>query len=166
MVDKIAINRGWLEQANALPPICLKTGLATHGNIQKRIVSTAPLWAAVFIVFGGLGYIIARSAFGETVTLHIPRAKGVKEPHSISVGILSLYLLAISFLVLGAGTAGLLANVSGLVTLVVATALAVMNSQTKAVGVRMKHADPTVVLNRVHPAAAQVLVNAGIAARA
>jgi hypothetical protein len=60
----------------------------------------------------------------------------------------------------------LLANVSGLVTLVVATALAVMNSQTKAVGVRMKHADPTVVLNRVHPAAAQVLVNAGIAARA
>jgi hypothetical protein len=97
--------------------------------------------------------------------MHIPKAKRIKMPHSISVGILFLYLIAISFLLLGAGTAGLPAAVCGLVTLIVATTLAVMNGQAKTVGVRIKHADPTVVLTRVHPAAAQVLVNSGIAAR-
>jgi hypothetical protein len=55
VVDKIVINRGWLEQTNALPPICLRTGVATDGNIEKRKISTAPAWAGVFVVFGGLG---------------------------------------------------------------------------------------------------------------
>jgi hypothetical protein len=166
MVEKIAINRGWLEQTNALPPICLMTGVATDGNVQKRKISTAPAWVGVFLVFGLIGYIILRAALGETLTLNLPRAKRIKVPHSISVGILFLYLIALSFLVLGVGSVGMPAVLSGLVTLVVATTLAVTNTQTKTVGVRIKHANPTIVLNRVHPVAAQALVNAGIAARA
>jgi hypothetical protein len=165
-MDKIAINRGWLEQVNALPAVCLKTGQPTEGETQKRTLQTAPAWTPILFLFGLVPYAIARRVAGERVALYVPKTRaGTKaslmyERIGLLVATLGFVLIIVAA-AMGSGAAYCL----GIAAIVAAIVLANWEARANNIGIRLKHKDPTVVLSRVHPAATQILLQAGIAQR-
>jgi hypothetical protein len=163
-MNKIAINRGWLEQVNALPPVCLKTGQPTEGETQKRMLKTAPAWTPILFLFGIVPDVIARRVAGERVTLNIPKTRaGTKA--SLMYERIGLLGATIGFvlIVVAAGIGSGAAYCLGIAAIVAAIVLANWEARANNIGIRLKHKDPIVVLSRVHPAAAQLLLQAGIA---
>jgi hypothetical protein len=165
-VDKIAINRGWLEQANALPPVCLKTGQPTEGETQKRTPKTAPAWTPVLFLFGIVPYAIARNVAGERVTLHIPKTRSGTKASLIyeRIGLLAA-TIGFVLIVVAAGVGSGATYCLGFAAIVAAIVLANWEARANNIGTRLKHKDPIVVLSRVHPDATQILLETGIAQR-
>jgi hypothetical protein len=157
-MEKVEIHRGWLEKADGLPQICLKTGTATGGKVQKRKLMTAPSWAAIFIVLGALPYVLIRMAMGEQITMYVPRtaASVTKSRLLTGAGWLAMFVGFMVFVV-GAGGSSSVGMIGGGLIMVASIAFLIWVRRTCSVGVKMKHKDPTVRLSGVHPVAAAAL---------
>jgi hypothetical protein len=157
-MEKVEIHRGWLEKADGLPQICLKTGEASGGKVQKRKLMTAPTWAAIFILLGALPYVLIRMAMGEQITLHLPRtaASVTKSRLLAGAGWLAMFVGFMVFVV-GAGGSSSVVMIAGGLIMVAAIAFLIWVRRTYGVGVKMKHQDPTVRLSGVHPVAAAAI---------
>jgi hypothetical protein len=148
-MDKIAINRGWLEQVNAPPPLCLKTGQPTEGNVQQKVFTTAPSWTLGLIVLGLIPFVIARAAAGDRITMQIPRYKASMKASGWYQWVALLGgIVGIVGATIGSGNSNALVALVGVGVIVGSIGLAIWKTNENNVGIRMKHRDPIVVLSR------------------
>jgi hypothetical protein len=157
-MEDILIHRGWLERAEALPQICLRTGQPTGGLVLKRKLTTAPGWTAIFVVFGALPYLLIRMAIGDNVTLLVPEStENRKQRRLIGAGVIALAMVGMVIFLKGADRSSGPIAWLGVAMGVGAVALAIWNRKAHSIGVRMKHKDPTVRLKRVDPSIAAAM---------
>jgi hypothetical protein len=156
-MQKVEVHRGWLEQAGGIPPVCLRTGEPTNGLVRKRNIVTAPGWVAIFVLFGALPYIIARSAVGDKVTLQLPISPACRNKSRI-YSLVALVVCIASVVPIGGGLGGSSTMVLlGLAVFCGGIGLAIWNRLTHNIGIKMSHKNPTVTLKRIHPDAATAL---------
>jgi hypothetical protein len=157
-MEKVEVHRGWLEKADGLPQVCLKTGEATGGKVQKRKLITAPAWAVIFIALGALPYVLIRMAMGEQVTLHMPRSSAtIKKSRLLTAAGWLAILVGFMVFVVGAGGNSSVQMIAGGLIVVAAIAFLIWVRRACSVSIRMKHKDPTVRLKGVHPVAAAAI---------
>jgi hypothetical protein len=155
----ILVHRSWLETPGLLPPICLKTGLATNGEAEQRSVVAGGQADAVSILTAPvLGYYWVNP--GERVLLHLPRtdANVSRRRRWAAIGIAFMAGIPLVSLVLAVVARSLLFVWVALGFALAGTLIALWSNSANGLEASVNYHSGVVQLGLVHPTAAEVIL--------